>query len=288
MRTESEMLDLIIRTAKEDSRIRAAYLEGSRVNPKVPGDIFQDYDVVYIVEETLPFREDRGWIDRFGRRLYMQFPEEGPYFAADVGRCYGWLMQFADGNRLDLHVCTAGYALANLELYRTLVDKDGLMPESGSYSDERYWVKRPSYEEFQSSCNEFRWCLNNVAKGLWREEMPYVMDMLDLYVRPMLKRLLEWEIGSDFDFSVSPGKMGKYMKKYLPETTYRRFLATYPHAETNAVWEAVMGMCDLFEETAAELGKKLNFRYDFEEAANSRGYLEHIRQLPAHAQEIYK
>ena len=48
MRNEQEMLTLITQTAIEDPRIRAAYLEGSRVNSKVPADMFQDYDVVYI------------------------------------------------------------------------------------------------------------------------------------------------------------------------------------------------------------------------------------------------
>jgi aminoglycoside 6-adenylyltransferase len=42
MRSEKEMLDLIINTANEDPRIRAAYLEGSRVNSTVQADIFQD------------------------------------------------------------------------------------------------------------------------------------------------------------------------------------------------------------------------------------------------------
>ena len=32
MRSEKEMLDLIIRTAREDERIIATYLEGSRVD----------------------------------------------------------------------------------------------------------------------------------------------------------------------------------------------------------------------------------------------------------------
>ena len=41
MRSEKEMLDLITKTAEEDPRIRAAYLEGSRVNPNVPADIFR-------------------------------------------------------------------------------------------------------------------------------------------------------------------------------------------------------------------------------------------------------
>ena len=74
MRSEKEMMDLIIAVANNDVRIRAAYLEGSRANPNVPKDIFQDYDIVYVVTETRSFREDKAWIDRFGERLYMQYP----------------------------------------------------------------------------------------------------------------------------------------------------------------------------------------------------------------------
>ena len=54
MRSEKEMFDLLISTAREDENILAAYLEGSRTVPGVPKDIFQDYDLVYVVKETRP------------------------------------------------------------------------------------------------------------------------------------------------------------------------------------------------------------------------------------------
>ncbi len=287
MRSEKDMLDLIRRTALEDDNIRAAYIEGSRANPNVPRDIFQDYDIEYIVNDTKPYRENRKWIDRFGERLYMQYPDEGPYYEADVENCYGWLMQFADGNRLDLHVCTKEYALANLEVYEVLVDKDHIMPKMKEDSDAAYWVKKPSEEEFLCVCNEFWWCLNNIAKGLWREELPYVMDMMDMVVRPQLKKLLEWEIGSAHDFKISAGKSGKYMNRYLSESNYKRFLSTYAKADTKAVWEAVFQMCDLFQETAVKLARVLGFEYNHKEAENSRRFLEDVRMLPKSAAEVY-
>ena len=100
MRNEQQMLELILSTARQDERIRAVCLEGSRTNPKAPRDIFQDYDVVYVVGETASFQQDKGWIDRFGKRLYMQYPEDHPVYPSDREHCYGWLIQFADGNRL--------------------------------------------------------------------------------------------------------------------------------------------------------------------------------------------
>ncbi len=287
MRTEKEMLDLIINTASNDTRIRAAYLEGSRANPKVPKDIFQDYDVVYIVTQTKSFREDRQWIDRFGKRLYMQYPEENINYPSDVENCYGWLIQFADGNRLNLHVCTLEYVKNNLELYKTLVDKDNLLPEKQMLSDEKYWVKQPSQEQFHYTCNEFWWCLNNVAKGLWREEIPYVLDMIDLNIRPMLRQLLEWKIGIENDFSVSVGKSAKYMDKYVSKEIYQRYLGTYSLPEVKCIWDAVFDMCELFEEIAMEVSGKLNFTYDLVEAENSKRYLKHVRKLPSDAEEIY-
>ena len=287
MRSEKEMLDLIINTANEDPRIRAAYLEGSCVNPTVQADIFQDYDVVYVVEETKSFREDPSWIDRFGKRLYMQYPEDSAYFPSDVENCYGWLMQFADGNRLDLHVCTMETVKRDLELYRVLVDKDNLLPSEPVKTEEIYWVKKPTPEQFHDTCNEFWWCLNNVAKGLWRKEIPYVMDMVNIYVRPMITRIVEWKIGVDNHFSVSAGKCAKYMERYVSEDIYRRYLATYSSAETEAIWDSVLGMCDLFHEIAAELSEAMDYPYDNTEAENGRAYLEHVRRLPEDAKEIY-
>ena len=58
MRTEKEIRRLLLDTAAKDERIRAAYLEGSRVFPDIPKDIFQDYDVVYVVKETTSFQRD--------------------------------------------------------------------------------------------------------------------------------------------------------------------------------------------------------------------------------------
>lgn len=287
MRTEAEMISLIKDIAFKEENIRAAYIEGSRTNPNAPKDIFQDYDIVYIVTTTKPFREDKEWINNFGKILYMHYPEDNVFYPSDVENCYGWQIQFADGNRMDLHVCTKENALANLELYQILVDKDGIVPYPQETTDERYWVKEPREIEFKCTCSDFWWCLNNVAKGLWRNELPYAMDVINFVLRPHLKRLLEWKMGIENNFSVSAGKSCKYFKKYLQEETYRQFLATYSIAEIESIWNSVFEMCDLFQSTAVELSKKQKFVYDFEQAENSLNFLQHVRKLPVNAKEIY-
>lgn len=66
MRTEKEMFDLILSVANNDERIRAVYMNGSRANPNVVKDIYQDYDIVYVVTETKWFLENKNWISVFG------------------------------------------------------------------------------------------------------------------------------------------------------------------------------------------------------------------------------
>jgi aminoglycoside 6-adenylyltransferase len=63
MRSEQEMMDLIINVAKEDERIRAVLMVGSRANPSVPKDKYQDYDIIYFVKDVTPFYNNTEWIE---------------------------------------------------------------------------------------------------------------------------------------------------------------------------------------------------------------------------------
>lgn len=290
MRTEQEMFDLILNIAKKDERIRAVFMNGSRTNPNAVKDIFQDYDIEYVVKETKSFREDKSWIDRFGERLYMQYPEGNSLYPSDVENCYAWLIQFTDGNRLDLTICTLTQALQHIgndKLCKILLDKDKCLPYIPEATDETHWVKKPTECQFMDVCNEFWWCLNNVAKSLWREEVPYVMDMLNNVVRPMLIRLLEWKIGYATNFTVSVGKSGKYMYRWLKEDEWNRFLKTYPSGVVKDIWEAVFIMCDLFNDMAKEVSLIMNVKYNEVEANNSLKFLKDVFVLPKDAEKIY-
>ena len=289
MRTEKEMFDLIISTAQSDDRIRAVYLNGSRTNPNVPKDIFQDYDVVYVVTETTPFIADKDWIDRFGEILFMQFPDEHPDYPSDKENFYGWLMQFTDGNRIDLHVESIDHARANIitdSLCQVLLDKDNCLPDIPESSDKNYWVSKPSEAQFVCTCNEFWWCLNNVAKGLWREEIPYVQDMINYVVRKQLEKMLSWKVGIITDYSVSVGKSAKYMYKWLSEQEWKIYLKTYCGADVNDIWQSVEIMCSLFKETAAWVAKEFHYTFDDKETENCMKFLNAVKNLPKDAEEI--
>lgn len=284
MRSEQQMMDLILDAARKDDRIRAVYLNGSRTNPNVPKDKYQDFDVVYAVSDIAPFSEDNGWLSDFGPLAIMQEPSRIDLafgHEPDPFRRYTRLMLFADGNRIDLTVAELDLAVAEYtkdSLTLPLLDKDGILPQIPPPSDRDYWVNRPTEAQFQGNCNEFWWCLNNVAKGVNRDELPYVMEMFNVYVRQALMRALDWSVGAQTGFSVSTGKSGKFLKRYLSAERYEALKKTYPDGDYARIWEAVFASCSLFSEISREIAAVFGYRYLAGEEEGTLRYLRAMRE----------
>lgn len=285
MRSEREMFDLILRVAREDERIRAAYLNGSRANPSAPRDCFQDYDVVYVVQNIAPYRETPKWIDVFGPRLMLQEPERMDAEAGDLAAlnglnsCYGYLMLFADGNRIDLHLMTPKAALAEYgqdSQTVPLLDKDGLLLALPPPSDRSYWVRKPEQALFAQCCNNFWWCMQNVAKGICRGELPYAKAMLEQVERPELDCMVNWWIGLQHGFAVSPGKLGKYFSLYLPAGLWAQYEQTYQGAGCAEQWKAVFAACNLFGCLGREVGAALGYPYPQQDEDAMTAYLRRL------------
>lgn len=290
MRTEKEMLDLIINTAKEDERIRAVIINGSRVNPHVKRDCFQDYDIIYVVKDIQSFTSNHNWIHRFGEIMIVQMPEEMSLVPPDGDGKFPYLMQFMDGNRIDLTLVPVELInnfVGQDSLSKLLLDKDNCIEEFPPASDKDYLIKKPTEKEFLGCCNEFWWCSTNVAKGLWREELSYAKGMLDGPVRDMFIVMLEWHIGMKTDFTVNAGKFGKHFEQYIEKDMWEQFKRTCSNAEYENIWESFFVMGDLFREVANEIANAYGYRYPQDDDDKVTNYLKHVKALPKDSTSIY-
>lgn len=293
MRTEKEMLNLILGVAEKDDRIKAVYMNGSRTNANAPSDIFQDYDIVFVVTETWPFIQDPNWIDCFGELLVMQEPDKNDQLMGlevNIEDTYGYLMLFKDGNRIDLHLETPKHMLIHFledKLTVPLLDKEGILPAIDEPTDSDYWVRKPTEAQYQSCCNDFWWCLQNVGKGIWRDELPYAKQMFELVIRARLDEMVSWWIGFHHEYNISTGKMGKYYKKYLPEAHWSMYEKTYSDRDYENFWDSIFTACELFRDLAVQLAEALSFTYPVKDDENMTQYLKHIRKLPANAKGIF-
>lgn len=289
MRSAQQILDLILTLAAHDERIRAVAMNGSRVNPNCPVDLFQDFDIVYLVNDMASFIQNPNWVDVFGERIIMQTPDQmsSPHLT-QIDR-YAYLMLFADGNRIDLTLVPidnrAQYCRAD-SLTVILLDKDQALPDIPLPSDKDYWVKRPTPEAYAACCNEFWWVSTYVAKGLWRNELLYAQDHMNMYVRPMLIQMLEWHVGFQTDFKVSVGKNAKYLEQYMPASSWKALLATFAEGSYSKMWASLFAMGELFRSTALAVGNRLNVIYNHEEDERVTQYLRHVHQLPPDAEQF--
>ncbi|HEY9088598.1 MAG TPA: aminoglycoside 6-adenylyltransferase [Anaerolineaceae bacterium] len=289
MRSEQEMLDLILGTAQTDERIRAVILNGSRANPNTPRDFFQDFDVVYLVTDPGPFKNNYAWIRRFGELMILQEPDDMLGEEPRPGGAFAYLMQFTDGNRIDLTIFPAALRdqLEDDSQTRVLLDKDGLFPNIPPASDHDYLPQPPSARAFAECCNEFWWVCPYAAKGLWRGEFPYARHILEEYARAQLMKMLTWYVGVQTGFSRSPGKLGKYLQHYLPAELWSLLLQTCTDSDYESTWDALFAMGRLFRAAAAEVAAHFGYAYPLEDDRRVTAHLEHVRHLPKDAKEMY-
>jgi aminoglycoside 6-adenylyltransferase len=289
VRSEQEMLELIVNTAQNDDRIRAVIMNGSRANPNARRDIFQDFDIVYLVTDVASFRDDPSWINRFGEIMILQMPEamQDPPPNNDGG--FAYLMQFTDGNRIDLGLFPLAklHELKGDSLSRLLLDKDGIFEPFAPPSESDYLPRPPTAKAFEDCCNEFWWVCPYVAKGLWREEIVYAKCMLDQVVREQLEKMLAWYVGVQTGFLGNPGKFGKYLDRYLEPELWDMLQKTYADAGYDNTWDALFAMCALFRLIATRVAEHFGFDYLQGDDDRVSAHLEHVRLLPKDATEMY-
>jgi aminoglycoside 6-adenylyltransferase len=264
----------MLEVANANHLIRAVLLSGSRADPKIAKDSFQDFDMTYIVTELEPFVRDKHWIDVFGARLILQLPEEMTIGERDED-AFHFLMLFDDGNRIDLTLFPLDKVKAKFKpesLTKVLIDKDQLFGSLPASTDSDYLIKRPSEKEFLDCCNEFWWVSTYVAKGLCRKEITYAKQMMDIHVRPMFLKI-EWYVGMLSGFTVCFGIAGRHLKSHVSTELYNRILATYPDSNQENIWEAMFAMGTLFDELAKEVALVMSFQYNQDEANNIIAYL---------------
>ncbi|MCY7095760.1 aminoglycoside 6-adenylyltransferase [Streptococcus oralis] len=265
-RSQEQMLRLISQTAKS-IQVEAVAMSGSRTNPKAPKDEFQDYDVVYVVDDLDNLTSDLSWLDQFGTRIIEQHNV--------LGNRRLYLMLFEDGNRIDLTLCPTEYIQEWVDSeagFTILEDKKGLF-EPYFPSPQRYWTSPASQTDFEKACNEFWWVSAYVVKGIHRKQVLYATDHLYGICQQELLKVLAWQVASD-NGTVDIGKNYKYLFQYLPTEKEKEFSALLDFSSVEKLTQSLFSTMNLFHREAQILAQKMGFDYDKEVAEKMIQYAE--------------
>lgn len=284
VRKEEEVISQILNFAKQEEKVRVVMINGSRVNPNAPKDIMQDYDIVFFITniEDISFKTNPAWIKRFGDIVILQ--QNGFNDSS-----YIFLMQFKDGVRIDLRFCDISKieeVIKEDTLSKILLDKDNMAPKLSSPNESIHYVKKPTKNEFERVLNEFWWIQTYIAKGIWRDELPYAKYMFDVILIDCIKKVLSWEIGLRYNWKVNVGKCGKWFKRLLSEKRYNDFINLYPTVDYDDMWEKLFRAGSLIRNIGKVLAEKFGYTYPMQDDINVTEYINKIKNLPPDATDF--
>ena len=266
MRTETEMLNRILQTGKT-LQVKAVAMSGSRTCPNVPKDEFQDYDVVYIVDDLDNLTSDLSWLAYFGKRIIEQ--------EVSLGNRRLYLMLFEDGNRIDLTLCPKEYIQEWVDSesgFAVLEDPENLF-EAYFPNLERYWTSSATETDFEKACNEFWWVSAYVVKGICRKQVIYATDHLYGICQQELLKVLAWQVARDKG-TVDVGKNYKYLFNYLPTEKEKEFSNLLDFSSIEKLTQSLFATMKFFHQEAQYLVQKMGFDYDKEVAEKMIQYAE--------------
>ena len=265
-RSEEQMLRLILQVA-ENIQVEAVAMSGSRTDTKAPKDEFQDYDVVYVVDDLDNLTRIFSWLDQFGKRIIEQH--------VFLGHRRLYLMLFEDGNRIDLTLCPKDYIQEWVDSeagFTVLEDEKGLF-EPYFPSPQRFWTSPASAIDFEKACNEFWWVSAYVIKGICRKKVIYVTDHLYGICQQELLKVMAWQVASDRG-RVDIGKNYKYLFNYLPAEKEKEFSNLLDFTSLDKITQSLFATMELFHQEAQFLAHKMGFDYDMKVAEKMIQYAE--------------
>ena len=208
------MIDKVMDYAVNDDRVRWVVLTGSRTNPSLKPDAYQDYDIQFGVKDLESFLVSDDWLSVFSEVLIMQKPEAMSLFPPSLGGRFTYLMQFTDGTRLDLMLVPLDKEYPIELNTQVLLDKDGLVDLTKA--DDTHI----SEVHVEDCMNEFLWLSFYVLKGIKRDQFIYTLDHLS-GMRDMVFQMMAWKMTGN------PGQSYKYMEYKLSVDIRDKIIESY-------------------------------------------------------------
>lgn len=286
----NEVIDKLIQWAEQQAAVRAMLLTSTRAIPNALVDLLSDYDIILVVPDIHPFFTDRRWLADFGQVLvaYWDPIHRAPGYNSEQ---FGNVIQYADGLKIDFtlwpvtllrQIVEAPVLPEELDIgYTVLVDKEQLTVGLKAPTYTAYIPTPPTDETYQIVVEDFFSDAPYVAKCLWRDELMPAKWCLDYDMKHVyLRRMLEWRMELDHNWSAKTGSLGKGLKKRLPAAIWTQLESSYAGAGIEENWAALFKTIDLFRQVAIEVATHLGYSYPQDLDQGVAQYVEKIRQLP--------
>lgn len=285
MRTEREIIDLVLDVARKDENVCAVI----RTDLLPVREYLYTYNFYFVVNDVGQYNNDEVFEKCFGERILLfrsdqNYPEMFPNTKAH-------LMVFRDGvtiviNTIDKDTFLSKYhgelEYENVwmgDTFQKILDKDNVLPKIERLEEKQtLFYQSPTELEFMGACNEFWWVLKTFAEYSLREELPSAMFYLNVAVRDLLNKMLHWHIYLKAGQPVDVGILDSNLEKLLEQEDFMLYKKTYPSADYESIWRAYDAVVELWNKVGHAVAEQCGYGYPDEVQADM---LEFIRMLRA-------
>ncbi|MDY6065845.1 MAG: aminoglycoside 6-adenylyltransferase [Finegoldia sp.] len=255
--------DRIKKFAKEDDKIRSLIETGRRVNPLINSQDEIDYHYVFGVHDLVDFKDPRYIEEVFNDLLLIRKSDKVSYSNKINPNNVNYNIVLDDISKVTLFFIeenTMQEYINQDTQSKIIMDKDDLLVGNPTRSDVYFRQAKPSRTDFETACSDIFMYSLVVAKALYRNEELYAMKMF-LNVIYALDRMTSYYIGCNYNFSVNVGYNFEYIKTYLSEDHYKRYLQAYPTPYIDDLWKKLFNACELFRKEGLYVAESLGYEY---------------------------
>ena len=268
MRTEKEILDIVLDTAREDDAVRAVI----RTNLLPIKEYLYSYQFCFIVADVEKYSDEKVFETCFGKRVLLYRGDKN--YPEMFLNTKAHLMVFEDGITLVINIMDKDTFLSRFnrensyenvwigDTYQKILDKDNILPEIERLEEtQTIFTDTPTKEIFDNTCNEFWWVMKTFAEYTLRKELPSAMFYLNVAVRDLLNKMLRWHIYLESGKPVDMGVLDSKLEELLEDELFALYKKTYPSADYDQIWSAFNAVATLWNKAGNMVADSCGFSY---------------------------
>jgi aminoglycoside 6-adenylyltransferase len=253
MLTYETLIDRITNWAEITSDVRAALILGSRARKDHPADEWSDLDVLVFAHNPDQFVQSRAWATALAP-AWLTFIER-------TGDGKSWERRTLYEGGLDVDVALdpvealdgilQGIPADVADIIRRgvkiLVDKDGqLMQIMKMQLPESTLFQKPTESEFINAVSDFWYHTLWSAKHLRRGELWWAKGCVDMHLKGLLQRMLEWHAHAQKGEQFDTWLRGRFLEEWADPRALAELSATFAHYDRHDIRRALLSTMDLF------------------------------------------
>lgn len=277
--------------AQAEPDIRAAVVIGSRARAVRPADEWADLDIIVFATDVERYIASADWVENVGVHwLTFVEPTLGGGWERRVLFDGGLDVDFAFDPVHVLEQVVTGAASPDVadiirRGVRVLVDKDGLAAQLSAVDLQVLPFRPPPEPEFLNLVHDFWYHTVWTTKHLRRGEVWWAKSCCDMYMKELLRRMLEWHARAVHGPQHDTWMRGRFLEAWADPRAVAQLPEVFAHYDRRDIARALRATMELFRWLAVETAQQWEYGYPAagEQAATAlvEALLAGMNEIPA-------